>query len=144
MLELSLFWAALLAATVLPLSSEAALSAALVGGVSASSALAFATAGNVLGSLSTFYLGRLGKLDLLRKYCRVSPEAIDKTQRKIKRYGAWAAFFCFLPLVGDGIAIALGFMRCPPSRFLPAMALGKLLRYALWIWLHLQIVSGAA
>ena len=46
----ALFWAAFLAATVLPLSSEAALSAALAGGGPAAWGLSGAALGNVLGS----------------------------------------------------------------------------------------------
>ena len=137
----ALFWAAFLAATVLPLSSEAALSAALAAGVPAAWCLPVATLGNVLGSGTTFWLGRCGKMEWLRICCRVSAEEIEAARKRIGRYGGVAAFLCFLPLLGDGFAIALGFMRYPAGRFFGLMALGKLLRYLVWIILHQAVAA---
>lgn len=138
-LSFSLFWAAFLAATVLPFSSEAALSGALVAGLPWGWALFSATLGNAVGSMTTWYLGRLGRLDWLKKYCGVTEEQIEKAQQRIGKYGAVGAFLCFLPVVGDVFAIALGFMRYPAGRFLLFMTAGKFCRYALWIWVHLCI-----
>lgn len=138
-LSFSLFWTAFLAATVLPFSSEAALSAALAAGLPWGLALVCATLGNAAGSMTTWYLGRLGKLDWLKKYCRITEEQIEKAQKRIGRFGAAGAFLCFLPVVGDVFAIALGFMRYPAGRFLIFMTAGKFCRYALWIWIHLAI-----
>lgn len=138
-LSFSLFWAAFLAATVLPFSSEAALSGALAAGLPWGWALLSATAGNAAGSMTTWYLGRLGRLDWLKKYCRVTEEQIEKARSRIGKYGAAGAFLCFLPIVGDVFAIALGFMRYPAGKFLLFMTAGKFCRYALWIWIHLYI-----
>ncbi len=131
-----LFWTAFLAATVLPLSSEPALSAALLADVPAGLCLAAATCGNVLGSCSTFYLGRIGKIEWLSRYCRVTEDQIAAARGRIGRCGGAAAFFCFLPVAGDVFAVALGFMRYPAGRFLWLMAAGKSLRYLAWIGLH--------
>jgi len=139
LLFFSLFWAAFLAATVLPFSSEAALSAALAAGLPWGLALAGATLGDAAGSMTTWYLGRLGKLDWLKKYCRVTAYQIERAQKRIGRFGAAGAFLCFLPVVGDVFAIALGFMRYPAGKFLLFMTAGKICRYALWIWIHLAI-----
>ena len=139
LLFFSLFWAAFLAATVLPFSSEAALSAALAAGLPWGLSLAAATLGNAAGSMTTWYLGRLGKLDWLKKYCRVTEDQIERAQKRIGRFGAAGAFLCFLPVVGDVFAIALGFMRYPAGKFLLFMTAGKICRYALWIWIHLAI-----
>ena len=139
LLFFSLFWAAFLAATVLPFSSEAALSAALAAGLPWGLALAAATLGNAAGSMTTWYLGRLGRLDWLKKYSRVTEDQIERAQKRIGRFGAAGAFLCFLPVVGDVFAIALGFMRYPAGKFLLFMTAGKICRYALWIWIHLAI-----
>ena len=139
LLFFSLFWAAFLAATVLPFSSEAALSAALAAGLPWGLALAGATLGNAAGSMTTWYLGRLSRLDWLKKYCRVTADQIEWAQKRIGRFGAAGAFLCFLPVVGDAFAIALGFMRYPAGKFLLFMTAGKICRYALWIWIHLAI-----
>lgn len=138
-LAFTLFWAAFLAATVLPFSSEAALSGALVAGLPWGWALLAATLGNSAGSMSTWYLGRLGRLDWLKKYCHVTEEQIQNARKRIGRFGAAGAFLCFLPVVGDVFAIALGFMRYPAGKFLVFMTAGKICRYALWIWIHLFI-----
>lgn len=141
---LGLFWSAFLAATVLPFSSEAALSAALLTGVSPVWCLGIATLGNSLGSATTFFLGRLGRLEWLEKYCRISSADIETARKRIGRFGLPAAFFCFLPLVGDVFAVALGFMRYPAGRFLTAMTFGKFLRYLVWILLHFAAVRAVS
>ncbi len=135
-LAAGLFWAAFLAATILPLSSEAALSAAMLAGLPPLWALAAATAGNVLGSMTTYGLGRLGKLEWLQKYCRITEKEIDQARQRVAKWGIYAAFLCFVPVIGDLFAVALGLMRYPLGRFVTAMTLGKLLRYLVWIAIH--------
>ncbi len=141
---LGLFWSAFLAATVLPLSSEAALSAALLSGLPPVWCLGIATLGNSLGSATTFFLGRLGKLEWLEKYCRISAPDIETARKRIGRFGLPAAFFCFLPIVGDVFAVALGFMRYPAGRFLGVMTLGKFVRYVVWMALHFAAVQAVS
>ncbi len=136
MILLALFYAAFLAATILPVGSEPALSAALAAGVPAWQCLIVATLGNSLGSLTTYGLGRLGRLGVLRRYCGLEPARLEAVRIKYGRYGAWAAFFTFLPLIGDLLAAALGVMRFPLRRFTLVMTAGKCLRYLGWIWLH--------
>ncbi len=134
-----LFGTAFLAATVIPMSSEAALSAALLSGVSPTLALFFATLGNALGSATTYVLGRLGRIDWLNRFCRMKPDAIVRLRQRAARLGPWAAFGCFLPVIGDGFAVGLGFFRYSWWRFLLLMTLGKLVRYAVWFALHWMI-----
>lgn len=141
MIIISLFWASFLASTILPFSSEAALSAALLSESNQILCLIAATLGNSLGSLTTFLLGWFCRFDILFKYCKVPKEKILSTQEKIKKYSWYIAFFCFLPIVGDIIAIALGYSKCSWSKFIILMTLGKLLRYILWIYLHNQVTS---
>lgn len=140
-LAAGLFWAAFLAATVLPLSSEAALSAAMLAGLPPVWALFAATAGNALGSMTTYGLGRLGKLEWLQQYCRMTGEQIDRAQKRVRRLGGYAAFLCFVPVIGDLFAVALGLMRYPIGRFAAAMTLGKLVRYLVWIAIHYYTVN---
>ena len=49
---------------------------------------------------------------------------------RIERYGAWAALLCWLPVIGDPIAIALGLGRSRIWSTALLMLLGKALRYA--------------
>ncbi|MEG1980164.1 MAG: YqaA family protein [Victivallaceae bacterium] len=122
---------AFLAATIIPFSSEVALAGALSTGVDPTAAVLTATIGNSLGSICTFYLGYWGKLSYLERYCRISESQILAIQSKINRYGAWAAVGCFLPLIGDVLAVGLGFFKYNPRRFICLMTLGKLCRYLL-------------
>ncbi len=141
---IGLFWMAFLAATILPLSSEAALSGALLAGVPPGAALLAATLGNALGSLSTYGLGRCGKLEWLTRFCRITPEELEQNRARVTKYGGIAAVLCFLPLLGDGLAAALGYMRYPPGRFFLLMTAGKACRYAVWCLLHQELFDHLA
>ncbi len=142
-LLIGLFWAAFLAATVLPVGSEPALSAALLAGLPVTLCVAVASVGNILGSLTTYGLGRLGKTDWLTRFCRMDEVAVLRLQGRIGRWGGLAAFAVFAPVVGDALAVALGYMRYPWPRFFLFMALGKVARYALWTVAHLAVAGGA-
>ena len=61
------------------------------------------------------------------------PEKLARAERFIRGRGAWMAFFSFLPVIGDGIAIVLGLMRASLPVTLFSMTLGKLLRYILLV-----------
>lgn len=136
MISLGLFGATFLASTVLPFSSEFALSGAVLAGIPSILALIIATIGNSLGSITTYYLGRLGKINWLHKYCRTTSDDIEKAKNRIGKYGYLGAFLTFLPIIGDIFAIALGFMRYPFLKFIIYMTAGKFLRYSFWLFLH--------
>jgi membrane protein YqaA with SNARE-associated domain len=136
---LGLFLATFLAATVLPFSSEAILGGMLYAGFDPITCLVVATVGNSLGGFSSYGLGYLGDWQKLTKWLRTDEAKVHKWQALIKRYGSFTAILCWLPIVGDVIAIALGLFKTP---FLPVslwMVLGKALRYAFLTWLFLQI-----
>jgi membrane protein YqaA with SNARE-associated domain len=125
-----LFLASFLAATVLPFSSEALLAAMALGPWSDGSLLAAAALGNWLGGLSSYALGRLGDPDRIARWLHADPAKAEAWKDRIAHHGAWAALLCWLPVVGDPIAIALGLMR---ARLLPTallMLAGKAARYA--------------
>jgi membrane protein YqaA with SNARE-associated domain len=48
----------------------------------------------------------------------------------ISKYGSYVAFFCWLPLVGDPLAVALGLFRSNSLNVAVWMLLGKAIRYA--------------
>jgi membrane protein YqaA with SNARE-associated domain len=128
-----IFLISFLAATILPVSSELAVIAA-VQKFDPTLILIFASLGNILGSCLNFYIGHIGKLDWAHKYLKVSYEQIHKWQKRISKYGNLLAFLCWLPVVGDIIAIALGYFRMSFKGFLVYMSLGKVLRYAVIIY----------
>ena len=130
-----LFLASFLAATILPFSSEAVLAAFTLGPWSLMTLWLVASLGNWLGGMSSYGIGRLGNLERIAKWLRTDPAKAVKWQARTERYGAWAALLCWLPIIGDPIAIAMGLGR---SRILPTallMFLGKGARYAALLWL---------
>ena len=89
----------------------------------------FATLGNTAGSMTCYWIGHLGKMEYIERWLKVDPKKLEKAERFIRGRGAWMAFFSFLPIIGDGIAIVLGLMRANLAITLFSMTLGKLLRY---------------
>ncbi len=126
-----LFVAAFLAGSLFPFSSEAILVLLLVAGYPAGACLLVATAGNWLGGITCYYIGRLGKIEWIEKYLRVSHEKIEKTHRFLQGKGALMGFFAFLPGIGGIIVVTLGLMRANLLWVNLSMLAGKLLRYYL-------------
>lgn len=111
--------ASFLSATLLPGSSEVALVAVLHRHPeSLWPAIAVATVGNTLGAMVSYALGRLLPN-------RVTPSAIATMQR----WGYAALLFTWLPLVGDALAVAAGWLRMHAGLAAVAFAVGKLARY---------------
>lgn len=135
--HLALFLASFLAATILPFSSELMLSGMLTAGYDPAWVLITASLGNWLGGLSSFWLGWLGKWSWIEKYLRIKAEKLEKLHRRIEGKEGWVAFFCWLPGVGDPLAVLLGLLKTRPLPTALWMLLGKALRYAVWGYLTL-------
>ena len=53
----------------------------------------------------------------------------------MEQKGAWVGgFLCFVPVIGDAISVALGFMRANWLICLLSITLGKLTRYAVLVY----------
>lgn len=128
---IGLFLAAFMAATILPFGSEFVFVALIAAGLDGWTCVVVASIGNWLGGMTNYYLGRLGKTEWIEKYLNVKKEKIDKIQHWLQGKGATMAFFSFLPLVGDVIAIALGYMRSNIYIVNIIMFAGKLIRFVL-------------
>lgn len=130
-----LLLASFFAATILPFSSEAILTVMLLNGYDPVACLALATTGNWLGGLTNYWIGYSLKWHWLEKYFRVKRETVLNQQQRIEKYKEIVAFFTWVPVVGDLMAIALGVFKI---RFIPVailMLLGKGLRYVVWGYL---------
>jgi membrane protein YqaA with SNARE-associated domain len=115
--------ASFVAATIVPLSSEAALFAYLkLHPDHALAAIALATLGNTAGGMTTYLLGRLLPE---RTRARLAPRALAA----LARWGSPATFFAWLPFVGDGLCLAAGWLRIAWPAALVFMAAGRLARY---------------
>ena len=117
---LALFAASFLAATLVPLPSEAALFAYLqLHPDKAALAVAVATVGNTAGGMTSYLIGRLlpqKKLDL-------------KAIEWLRRFGAPVTVFAWLPIVGDALSVAAGWLRVNWIAALGFMAAGRFARY---------------
>ncbi|HOF99258.1 MAG TPA: YqaA family protein [Paludibacteraceae bacterium] len=133
---LGLFIGSFLAATVVPFSSEVIFSTMVFGGLNAWTCVFVATAGNWLGGMTSFYLGKLGKIEWIEKYFHVKKEKIDQFLEKFHKYGEWFVFFSFLPFIGDAIAIAAGFLRARWWATAAFMLAGKFCRYVVWMYVN--------
>jgi membrane protein YqaA with SNARE-associated domain len=130
---MGLFIGCLLAATILPFSSEALLLAFCAGPWGSVELLVIAALGNWLGGMSSYGLGRLGNPDTIARWARVSPAKADRWKARVSRYGPWAALLCWAPIIGDPIAVALGLGRASVWPTAVLMLVGKAARYALLI-----------
>lgn len=131
---LGLFLASFLAATFVPFSSEAVVSYFIYQKQNILLIVAIATMGNFLGGMLSYYIGRLGKMRWCERYLGVKREKVLHLQTRIIRYGSILAFFSFLPVIGDPLAVALGFFRVSAIKVACFMLAGKAIRYGIWAW----------
>jgi len=138
---LGLFIATFLAGSILPFSSEIVLSGLLAVGANSMGCLLAATVGNFLGGMTCYYLGHLGKIEWIEKYLHVSDEKMQKGVRFLHGKGAFMAFFTFVPIVGDLLAVSLGYMRANLWITSISMLLGKAVRYIIWIYVTFGVMK---
>jgi len=116
---LSLFLGSFFAATLLPGGSEAVLIGVLKSYPETFwPALLIATVGNTLGGMVSFGMGWL----------------LPQTQQlkhvdKLRRYGTPALLLAWVPLIGDALCVAAGWLRLNWWQAALFMALGKFARY---------------
>ncbi len=101
--------------------------------------LAAASIGNTLGGMTCYWIGLLGKVEWMEKYLKIKYEKVEKMQRWMEHKGSALALLTFLPVVGDVIAVALGFMRSNVWYVLFFMFTGKTLRYVIWMQGHFAV-----
>lgn len=120
----SLLAASFLASTLIPISSEAALFAVLkLHADLAWPAIAVATLGNTAGGLTTYAIGRWFG----------SKKPLAQLER-VKRYGSPLLALAWLPIVGDGLCLAAGWVRLNWIAVALWSAAGRFARY----WLVAQ------
>ncbi|MCK6262327.1 DedA family protein [Vibrio sp. ZSDE26] len=121
-----LFISGFLSATLLPGGSEAGLIATLaLNQYSTFIIIVIATIGNTLGGMTNYWLG------LFLPNRTQQEKHGHKAIHWLNRYGYWTLLFSWLPVIGDPLCLAAGWLR---MRFLPCFILiliGKALRYSL-------------
>jgi membrane protein YqaA with SNARE-associated domain len=125
-----LFASSFISSTLLPGGSELLLGAlALDGRHNPWLLLAVATFGNTLGAMTAWLLGWL-----VARRLPVETQLRDSRRRaleRLRRFGAPALLLSWLPVVGDPLCFAAGYLRLPVLPSTAFIALGKALRYAL-------------
>jgi len=115
-----LFIASFVAATLLPLPSEVTLFAYLqLHPDKTVLAVTVATVGNTAGGMTSYLIGRL-----------VPQRKIEpKAMQTLRRYGPPVTALAWLPIVGDALSVAAGWLRMNWVAVLGFMAAGRLARY---------------
>jgi membrane protein YqaA with SNARE-associated domain len=127
---LSLFFSALIAATILPMQSESVLVGLLLTSTYPISTLIIvATVGNVLGSVINWYLGRYLLRFQQRRWFPSSGPQLERAQNWYRRYGRWTLLGSWLPIIGDPLTVVAGVMREPFLPFLLLVTIAKGTRY---------------
>lgn len=138
MAYLSLFITAFLAATLLPLSSEALLATLIYQNYIPWLLWLVATVGNTLGSCVNWYLGKQCLQWQDKKWFPVSRGQLQHAQQRFQRYGQWSLLFAWVPVIGDPLTLVAGIMHIRFLHFLVLVFIGKSLRYAAILWISLQ------
>ena len=116
----ALFLSSFLAATLLPGGSELVFAGVLASGAATVwPALAVATLGNTLGGMSSYLVGRLVPDR------KIGAQALDR----VRRHGAPVLLLSWVPLIGDALCVAGGWLRLNPWWSALFIALGKFGRY---------------
>lgn len=126
----TLFASALIAATILPLQSEAVLVALMLDGMRPVAVLLMvATFGNVLGAVVNWGLGRFLVRFKDRRWFPASQDRLQQAERWYRRYGLWSLLASWVPIIGDPITVIAGVLRAPFWPFLILVTVAKAGRY---------------
>jgi membrane protein YqaA with SNARE-associated domain len=117
----ALFWASLLAATVLPFQSEVVLFGMLLTHHYSVVLLVLAASlGNILGSVVNYGLGRALAQFEKRPWFPVKRASIERAEAWYHAYGRWSLLLSWVPVIGDPLTIVAGALResssVPPPR----------------------------
>ena len=125
-----LFLAALLAATIVPMQSEAMLVGLLLTGkYSTPWLVAVASVGNILGAVLNWLLGRCIEQYRHRRWFPVKAAPLARAQAWYQRYGKWSLLLSWMPVIGDPLTVAAGVLRESFWLFLLLVGMAKIGRY---------------
>lgn len=129
-----LFFSAFISSTLFPGGSEAVLA------YLASEAehplmllVIIATLGNTLGAMTSWGIGRL--LAIRYSTEQLTKASQQKAVERLHKYGSPILLLSWLPVIGDPLCVAAGWLRINVWYSLFFIAVGKLLRYLVVIYL---------
>ncbi|MBN1333973.1 MAG: DedA family protein [Synergistales bacterium] len=130
---LGLFGVSFLAATLVPLGSEIFVALMTVSGYEPLLIFTVATTGNTLGSITNYYVGKLGRNFLLSPYINFGSEKLQKAEKMYRKWGAPILSLAWIPIVGDPLTVIAGVFNLDLPIFTFWVFLGKSFRYSLVI-----------
>ena len=130
-----LFLSALVAATLLPMGSEAVLYTLASQGFNPLWLLLVATSGNVLGSCVNYAIGFWLHDRYQAKASPRNKKRLKQAEGLFQRYGVWSLLFAWLPVIGDPLTLIAGVLKTRFLHFLILVTIGKCFRYALLLTL---------
>jgi len=131
-----LFSIAFLAATLLPVQSEAAFVSLLaLERYPVLQLLLVASSGNILGSCLNYFIGRFFT-DLKWMQRLVSAAQRDRAEQYYRRYGRWSLLASWLPIVGDPLTVVAGILRENFIYFAILVTIAKVGRYIAVLGIH--------
>ena len=130
---ISLMLVSALAATLVPLSSEAAVFAAVGAGMNPTEALIWASVGNCIGVTINYALGRWGREQIVVR--SLQGKWAQRTLQWMERHGWPTLLLSWLPFVGDPLTLVAGLSKIPFPLFALFAYGTRILRY--WVLLFL-------
>jgi membrane protein YqaA with SNARE-associated domain len=130
------FFSGLLSSTLLPGNSEAIFSIALINEPDIALTLLIAvTTGNTIGGIISWGMGRLIAIRYPAE--QLTGHNHTKALKTIQRWGSPALLLSWIPIIGDPLCVAAGWLKTSPIMSFIYISIGKLIRYAMLIWLIL-------
>ena len=135
MAYVSLFFSALIAATVFPAQSEMVLVYLVQQAAHPVWALVVvASIGNVLGSVINYALGYSVHRFKDRRWFPASPKQMDRAQAFYAKWGRYSLLASWVPIIGDPITVVAGVLRDRFLVFLILVAIAKSGRYVVLVY----------
>ena len=136
---LGLFGGSFLAATIIPFPSEGLLVGFFELDFHIWWCLGIATVGNTLGGMTNYFIGRFGSSKRVMTRFKRNPENLEKWNKRSQKYGHWLGLLAWLPIVGDPMLIALGFLKSKLWPLFLTVLIGKFARYLVLTWIYLGL-----
>jgi membrane protein YqaA with SNARE-associated domain len=128
----AVFISAFISATLIPAGSEAI----LFGYITLNpdlfwTAILVATVGNTLGGMLDWWLGVIAR----NSFKSMDEPRNSRLKRRLEAWGPRLLLLSWLPVIGDPLCLAAGWLKLPWQPCLTYMFIGKLFRYILLTWL---------
>lgn len=124
----SLYLSALLAATILPFSSEVVFASSIIMGYDPMLCLVIASLGNCSGVTINYFIGRSGISYLLKKI-NFDENKSEYYHKKFQKYDNYLLLAAWTPILGDPITIYAGVVKVRFLTFTAIVYTGRVARY---------------